>query len=276
MRRKIPSNTKSPADNQNKKVDSKMKELPDPQLIKLSMPFFGGTVPTPVPTSATPATSATPTTGSPAAVIVTPATTQPSTTDATSGGSQTSEDPLAKLAADPNALGQLLSQVEKLTRDLKIANDKVVGFETKAAEETRKQQTREQQLEADLAQREATIQQMDGVIRSMAISNAILNNKDIQWHSLKQVTAELNPEAFDISVDLEHGTATVTGVDNEVKRIAKDCPWLVAKNNATPPPANPRTPRSSGIPPAPPASDASKQSSRTELMKRFPVIAHGR
>lgn len=216
-----------------------------------ALPFFGGTEP-----AATPAPAVeTPPAETPAA--------EPSVTD-----------PIEKLKSDPNALGQLLSQVEKLTKDLKTANDRVTGFESQQQEAVRKQQTREQQLEADLTKRDEIIQQMDAIIKNTAIANAVLNQKDIQWHSLKQVVAELNPEAFEVEVDLKNSTTKVSGIDSEIKRVAKDCPWLVVQSDPGEPPTS--RVRPSGSPPAPPASDTSKQQRRNELMKKFPVISHGR
>lgn len=243
------------------------------------LPFYGGTSPastvpaatTPVTGVGTPAPAATEATPAPAATEVAPA-----------GGVE--DDPLTKLAADPNALGQLLSQVDKLQSDLKKVTGERDKFVSDQEAEQRKQQTREQQLETDLQQRDAVIQQMDAVIRNMAIGNAMLSQPDIQWHSVKQAMAELNPEAFDIDVDLEHGTANVNGIETESKRIARECEWLVKKagsDNSGSGSAGTRTststkPRGSGSPPSPLNGSDVKSQKRSDLMKRFPVIAHGR
>ena len=125
-----------------------------------------------------------------------------------------------------------------------------------------------------------TIQQMDQVIRYTAIINAIQSNPDLEFHSAKHVMRELNLDNFDMDVDLENGTATVTGIEDELKRIARECDWLVKRNgkidqgiggNAGKPKVKP-----SGAPPAPPGSNGSKANRRQELSKRFPVIMHNR
>jgi hypothetical protein len=236
------------------------------QIAAMALPLFGGTQPATVVVA-------------PAGGEVTPPDPTPTATpDPTSGGEPPKEDPIAKLASDPNALGQLLAQVDSLTKNLTKVTQERDGYVTKQQEEARKTQTREQQLESDLAQRDQVIQQMDSVIRNMAIGNAILSQKDVQWHSLKQVLAELNPESFEIDVDLSAGNATVTGVDSEVKRIARECPWLVAKSNdpGTGSRTPQRTPVGSGAPPVGPVGDATKATKRADLMKKFPVISHGR
>lgn len=210
--------------------------------------------------------------------ITAPSTTPPpaSSTTTPPAGGDSKPDPIEKLQNDPNALGQLLSQVDKLTKDLTKVTGERDSYVAKEQENTRKLQSREQQLETDLGERDAIIQQMDSVIRSMAINNAMLSQKDIQWHSVKQAMAELNADAFDIDIDLERGTADVSGIENEAKRIAKEFPWLVAKGGTEQPiPPSPR-PRGSGAPPAPPGGDGNKAQRRSDLMKRFPVIASGR
>jgi hypothetical protein len=91
---------------------------------------------------------------------------------------------------------------------------------------------------------------------------------------------ELDMEAFDLDVDLESGTATVNGIDNELKRVARDCEWLVKRNGRVSgggagEQVKPKV-RSSGAPPAPPGANGAKANRRQDLSKRFPVIMHNR
>jgi hypothetical protein len=244
--------------------------ISNPKIMEIlsALPLYGGTTPVgTVPALTTPVVPQQP---DPAAVAPTTQGEPPA------GG--VGDDPVAKLAGDPNALGQLLSQVEQLQKDLKDAQGKVGTYEEEKQKAERAQQTREQQLESDLQQRDAAIQQMDAVIKNMAITNAMLSQKNIKWNSVKQAIAELQPDEYEIDVNLEKGSATVNGLDKAAERIAKQFPWLVA-SEATPP-GNPKTPptnkpRSSGAPPAPPAADGDKQARRNRLMKRYGVIASG-
>lgn len=223
-------------------------------------PIFGGTSPTDTATTDT-------------TTDTTKSTTTDTTTDTTKN--TTTDNPIEKLTKDPAALTQLLSQVDSLTKNLKTANDKVTAYEAKQQEEARKQQTKEQQLESDLAERDKTIQQMDAVIQNMAVNNAFLSQPDIQWNSVKQAMAELDSSAFEVDIDLASGKATVSGIENEVKRIAKDFPWLIksAQNSTVTPPATPRQqPTRSGPAPSVPGTEAEKAAKRSDLMKRFPAI----
>jgi hypothetical protein len=246
---------------------TQMKPLPNPKvesLLRLALPLYGGTT----PVSTVPAATTPPAQPDPAPQATNPpeATQEPNP----AGGS---DDPIAKLAADPQALGQLLSQVQRLQSDLEKANEKVGQFESEKQEAERKQLTKEQQLEQDIAQRDATIQQMDAVIKNMALAHAMNTVEGVQWNSVKQALAELKPDEFDIKVDLENGTATVDGIKEAAQRIAKDSPWLV-KAAVDPKPEPPRRQQpSSGNPPKPPASgEQGKQVQRNRLMKKYPAL----
>ena len=237
------------------------------ELIKACLPFYGGTA----PASTVPAATTPPATPDPAAVA------PPAANEPPAGGVE-ADDPIAKLAADPNAIGQLLSQVQQLQKDLEDKTGKLTSYEEEKQKAERAQQTREQQLESDLQQRDATIQQMDAVIKNMAITNSMLSQKDIKWNSVKQAIAELQPDEFDIDVDLQKGSAVVSGMDKAAERIAKEFPWLVASeatptNNGTP--SRSTKPASSGKPPAPPAGDGEKTARRNRLMKRYGVLGSG-
>lgn len=181
------------------------------------------------------------------------------------------------LAQNPEAMADLLKQLNEATKQIKELQGKTESYEKEKAQAARAQQTREEQLESDLQEAQQTIAQMDAVIRHTAVVNAIQGMKDYQFHSARHVLNELDPNSFDIDVDLKNGTATVTGIEAEIKRVAKEMPWLVAqeKNGNTSSQRN-VAPRSSGAPPANPNGDAAKVSRRAELMKKFPVIAHGR
>lgn len=195
---------------------------------------------------------------------------------------QTSDKPKDSASVDetsPEKVTELLKQVTELTGKLNALSKENENFKNKEQEAIRAQQSREETLEQDLNDAQQTIHQMDQVIRYTAIVNAIQSNPDLEFHSAKHVLRELDMDALDLDVDLENGTATVSGIDNELKRIARECEWLVKRNNkaeaATTTAAKPKA-RPSGTPPAPPGANGSKANRRQELSKRFPVIMHNR
>lgn len=192
----------------------------------------------------------------------------PAVTD--DGGSSTED-----LSKNPEAIADLLKQLNDATKTIKDLQGKTATYEKEKANQARAQQTREQQLESDLAEAQEMVAKMDAVIRHTAIVNAIQGMKDYQFHSARHVLNELDTNAFDIDVDLENGTATVTGIEAEIKRVAKEMPWLVAQEKSNSSPRN-SVPKSSGAPPSNPNGDAAKVARRAELMKKYPVIAHGR
>jgi len=187
--------------------------------------------------------------------------------------SSSSED----LTKNPEAIADLLKQLSETSKQVKELSAKTAAYEKEKAQSARAQQTREEQLETDLQDAQQTIAKMDAVIRHTALINAIQGMKDYEFHSARHVMNELDANSFDIDVDLENGTATITGIESEIKRVAREMPWLVAQGktgNAT----NSRTSnqRSSGAPPSNPNGDSAKVARRAELMKKFPVISHGR
>lgn len=194
------------------------------------------------------------------------------TSDAGSSDSAGTDD----LAKNPEAIADLLKQLNEATKTIKDLESRTQSYEKEKAQAARAQQTREEQLEQDLTEAQQTIAKMDSVIRHTAIVNAIQGMKDYEFHSARHVLNELDPNSFDIDVDLQNGTATVTGIENEIKRVAKEMPWLVAQAKSSNGVAKNPMPRSSGAPPANPNGDADKVARRAELMKKFPVISHGR
>ena len=225
---------------------------------KASLPFFGGAEVTEEEVGADGSTGTENTGGTDSGQ---PGTGSTSTTD---------------LAQSPEAIADLLKQLNDATKTIKDLQGKTATYEKEKANAVRAQQTREQQLESDLTNAQQTIAKMDAVIRHTAIINAIQGMKDYKFHSARHVLNELDSNAFDVDVDLENGSATVTGIENEIKRVAKEMPWLVAQEQTVAPSGRNVTRQSSGAPPANPNSDAAKVARRTELMKKFPVIAHGR
>jgi hypothetical protein len=179
------------------------------------------------------------------------------------------------LAKDPEAMADLLKQLNDASKTIKELQSKTATYEKEKANSARAQQTREQQLESDLTEAQKIIEKMDSVIRHTAIINAIQGMKDYEFHSARHVLNELDRNSFDVDVDLENGSATISGIDGEIKRVAKEMPWLVAQSKGGNTMGRNNIPRSSGAPPANPNGDAAKVSRRAELMKKFPVISHG-
>jgi hypothetical protein len=187
------------------------------------------------------------------------------------------EDPIAKLQNDPNALSQLLSQVQALTTKLGEVSTERDGYKQKEESTRRAQQTKEEQLQTDLSKEQERNQKLFNILKTKIVENAIANAKGFEWHSVKQVMAELNPEAFEVDIDEDKLEGTVSsGIDAEIKRIAQQCPWLVSKDKTKTPDNNQQPRRPSGSPVAPPSGDSAKMAKREALIKKYPVIVQGR
>jgi len=239
------------------KVTDKLVFINPLEAAKASLPFFGGEITEKVESDESTSTD--------------DANSVDSSVDG-AGDSSSSED----LTKNPEAIADLLKQLNDATKTIKDLQGKTESYEKEKANATRAQQTREQQLESDLQEAQQMVAKMDAVIRHTAVVNAIQGMKDYQFHSARHVLNELDPNAFDIDVDLENGTATVTGIEAEIKRVAKEMPWLVAQEKNTSTMGKNPVPRSSGAPPGNPNGDAAKVARRAELMKKYPVISHGR
>lgn len=225
-------------------------------------PFFGGTNPEGTTPTTPPA----------------PENKPEQTPSQAAGGTPTvADDPIAKLQADPNALRDLLKQVNDLTNAHKTATTQLDVINQEKEKQERAQRSKEENLQKDLDTANNTIQQMDAVIHNVAKQNAFLSNSgDTQWNSVKQAMAELDENNYDITIDLVNGSAEVTGMDKEVERIAKTFPWLVKSAGAIDPTNNggrkPAAPRS-GNPPMPPKGNEAKQAQRSQMQQRFPILA---
>lgn len=237
----------------------------DEQKILNCYPFFGGTTPT---TDTT--------------VTETPPATETKTTETKTATTTTDEDPIKKLQSDPTALQQLLDQVSKATGDLaKVTKDRDT-LATEKDKAARAQLTKEENLQKDLENAQLQIESQHEVIVAMAKQNAFLTSSgDVQWNSIKQAMAELDENNFSVEVDLESRTANVENMNNEVKRIAKDFPWLVKSaanpdGNGTGSGRGPGRPPGTGAPPAPQRTGQPNKQRRDAMMNRFPVLMQNR
>lgn len=229
---------------------------------KAALPIFGGT-------------GQTPETESPPEQTASSQTSQ--TSQSSSGGdSQSSETPKE---VTPEQLSDLLRQVTELNSTVTTLKSENDGYKQKEEQARRTAQSREETLTEDLDRAQQTISQMDSVIKHLAVVNAIQGNQEFQFHDPRDVISRLDESEYDLEIDLESGKAGVKDLNNALKRIAKESPWLVKsrasdesnERQAPRPPA-----RGSGAPPANPGSGGNKSSRREALIDRFPVISHGR
>lgn len=190
----------------------------------------------------------------------------------------------------PEEIASLLEQVNETNTKLTEATQKLTEYEQKEQSAKRAAMGKEEALTADLEQAQQTIIKMDQALKNQAVINAINGFRDLEFHDTGFILRELQssaPEIFeDMEVDLDNSTVTVKGVENHLRRIAREKDWAVKKNNnpgnngnkngaaagssTTPPP------RGSGAPPANPAASGDKASRRAALATKFPVISHGR
>lgn len=201
-------------------------------------------------------------------------------TEETTGGDDGKPDESIVNPNDPEAISKLTAQLTAAQKAAEAATATANQYKQKEEQAARAQQTKEEQLQTDLDNATATIQQQDAVIRNSALTNALLSQKDFEWHSVRQVMAELQDDEVQVDIDFDSGQAIVSGAENAAKRIAKDCPWLVSKDKAGDQSTaqggnngNGTRVRGSGTPPRPPTGQQAKTERRQELSKRFPVIA---
>lgn len=188
-----------------------------------------------------------------------------------------------EISTDPQAVADLVKQVESLNNtvgQLKKVNEK---FESEKKTKERESLGREEALAKDLEESQQTVIKMDRALRNQAVVNAINGFKDIEFHDTKFAMSKLSADVFDqMEVDLENGTVTVTGIENDLRRIAKENEWAVKNKGSVPGNVNGteqrKTPvgRPSGGAPNGSGGDASKATQRKALAARFPVIMHGR
>lgn len=231
-----------------------------------SAPIFGGTSAESTTTTTDPAATTTTTENS-------AATTDPATTD-----------PAA--IVDPAQVADLIKQVTDLGNTVKTLNDEKSKAATEKATADRAKLGREQALEADLEDAQQTIIKMDAALKRQAVVNAINNEKEIEFHDVNFVLQKLDPTIMEnMVVDLDNAQVTVTGVGNDLRRIAKENDWAVKKNNR--PATNGNSGGAAGGEGKPPAQGsgaapngavggASKTERREKLLTKYPVIGHGR
>lgn len=205
---------------------------------------------------------------------------------ASGSGDQSGNDTSAQAGGDsaqqldPQQIADLLKQVQTLSTQNKQLLTENNTFKSQQQKTEREKLDREQALEQDLQNALATVEQLDKALKNQAVLNAINGFTDIQFHDPNFVMHELSSDIFEgMQVDLENGTVTVSGIENDLRRIAKEKSWAVKRVAQQDPVGGgqqPPKPRGSGAPPAPPGGDAGKQARRAALMDKYPVIGHGR
>lgn len=196
----------------------------------------------------------------------------------TPGGNPADEDPIAKLQSDPIALRDLLNQVSKQQGDLQKISGEHATLTAEKEKQARLQLSKEENLQKDLDNANAQIEQMTEIVRNVALQNAFIEKSgEVQWNSVKQAMAELLEDNYQVDVDVNNRTAEVTGIEKEIQRIAKDSPWLVKSGGVVDPNGSrgPGRPRSNptGAPPAGPKANGDKSARRAQMMNRYPVLS---
>lgn len=220
---------------------------------KLALPIFGGTSPDPDNEQ------------------------QQNNQQQSGGGS----DPKPAEQMSPDEIQKLVNSVTELTgkvTQLQTEND---GYKQAEDKKKRESQSREDTLSQDLDKAQQTIAQMDGVIKYVATVNAILNNESgISFHDPADIVSKLDFDAFELEVDLESNRAGVKGIENELKRVAKEKPWLVktGSQEQSQEQQQPAPPKSSGKPPANNGGQGGNKGSqqRAAMETKWPILAQGR
>lgn len=229
------------------------------EMAKRALPIFGGTNPESSSESSSSETSSSSTDSS-----------KTTTNDSSGGGDSSTEKQIT-----PEEFAKLTAQIAEITaKNTELTNE--LSTYTAKEEETRKASLgREEALSEDLTKAQQTIAQMDQVIKSLALVNAI-QGSEYQFFNPRDVIARLSSDSYELNVDLENGVAEIKGIENELKRIATADDYLVKKPTVEDSAPVKRTPRGTGAPPGPAPTNPSKANRRKELEAKWPVIAAGR
>lgn len=177
----------------------------------------------------------------------------------------------------PEQISDLLANVSDLTAKVTAVTKENETYKSKEEESRRAKQDTVDNLTEDLNNAQKIIDQQDQVIKRLAVVNAIQGNKDLQFHNVNDAISRLGDADYELSVDLENGTATVKGLEAKLKEIAKNEDYLVVKptleqNNLQ----SNGVRRSSGNPPATNGNvNQTKAARRSELEAKWPVIGRG-
>ena len=177
-------------------------------------------------------------------------------------------------------------EINDLLDEKKLQNKKIDDL-TKSVATLQKEQdkvnrsslSKEENLQKDLDEANGTIEGLKKAIQNQALLNAVQSNDKLKFQSVPHVIREIDPNMISFDLDLESRTATVTGVDAELKRISRDLPWMLKKEEEQQQQQQQQQQfgyrPGSGAPPAPGNNNNKKQTARAALMAKFPVIAHG-
>lgn len=235
-------------------------------IARVALPIFGGTSPAPNTESSSTESSSKSGPG------------DDSKTSSSSGGADgDSSKPTEQLT--PEQISDLVKQVSTLSETSANLEKELQGYKDKEDQARKATLSKEQAQQEELDKAYQTIAAMDEVVKYVALVNAIQSNKELQFHDVNFVISKLDHESYQFDVDLESKKATVSGIENELKRIAKENDWAVKV--ASNPQSSSRQPgvvgrRSSGAPPANPTVDGTKAERRRSLETKWPVITHGR
>ena len=176
----------------------------------------------------------------------------------------------------PEQIQELVKRTEELTNTNKELLKKTSKYENDAAEAEKAKLSREEALESDLQKATDTIVQLDTALKRQAVVNAINSFDELKFHDVDFIVHELDPAIMeDMIVDLENSTVTVKGIENDLRRIAKEKSWAVKQTAAGDQQKQQRQQRPSGAPPSGNNGGKSNSGRREELLARFPVIGHG-
>lgn len=87
----------------------------------------------------------------------------------------------------------------------------------------------EKHLQGELEKANSRAQKMEGVLRKNLLETHILKDNKITWHDVDVVVAAL--DLGEIDIDVESGT--VEGLSDELKRVAREKPFLVKSKSGS-------------------------------------------
>ncbi len=154
-------------------------------------------------------------------------------------------------------------------RELRIENE---ALKKAAAEKDREKNGEDENLKQDLETATQRISKYEKVMSKNLIETAILKDSSLQFHDIDTVISALNHD--DIDIDLEEGT--IEGLTSELKRVAKEKPFLVKSSKKEDDKGSSRGSKGSSgnNPGGAGGSKNDKAAQRAELLKKYPHLAN--
>lgn len=134
------------------------------------------------------------------------------------------EEELDKIT-DPKdrEIAELKRENRRKKRELRTAEEAKTGLQTQIDEAARSKNTELKNAQDDLKAANERIAKMEATLHGNLLRTAILENQKLVWHDIATVIPALDMDEIKINVE----TGEIDGLSEELKRVAKEKPFLV-------------------------------------------------